>query len=438
MRSAPHGADLPAAPTSELIAAVEQFATVAVVRGLPVSGTPVRAVESLTNFVYSAGRAEWVAKYSVLGLSKPSLVRWVGAVGGDLGRLAAAQREYLAGGDTEVHREMDGLRLLTRRVGPYFPEVRSCVNGVLVTRPEPDATPLSTLLHDGDPQALQQVGAVQELVAAIWATDAAGISDREHRSLLATGQRGIVATFASKFASFGSERYLRGLGLPGRWVGVALRLAPGLLETADGRPAPSLIFGDLKPEHVLVHHGRPPVLLDPALQYGDPAADLARFVCRVVLDGVSGAPRSGRDELAAHVVATVLQSRAAGRSTPRIGALIAMDALNILSTRTALARAEVDAPGWPTFPLAPGQLRGMLAILDRGDLPGTRAWRRPVELCRSMTARLPAGPAVAGDPPEPAPGLRACRGAGPTTRPGPGPSPEGAPSDQPARTAPSP
>lgn len=109
MRSAPHGADLPAAPTSELIAAVERFATVAVVRGLalPVPGTPVRAVESLTNFVYSASRAEWMAKYSVLGLSKPSLVRWVAAVGGDLGRLAAAQREYLAGGDTEVHRELD-------------------------------------------------------------------------------------------------------------------------------------------------------------------------------------------------------------------------------------------------------------------------------------------------------------------------------------------
>jgi 3-deoxy-D-arabino-heptulosonate 7-phosphate (DAHP) synthase class II len=338
-------------------------------------------VPSLTNFAYLVPRltradadpAPGIIKYAMLGLSKPSLLRTAVANGGTSnGWLRSAQYQYQLGA-TEASQEGEGLRLLGARVGPArFASVVDQSASIVATRLAADAIPLADLLSTGDPETIDRIGSLLQLMETIWA-GSRGLSATEHAMLLRNQHRSAHPTFARKFAGPASHDYLTSLALPPSVVGRAADTARSLLADAGPVAGHELIFGDLKPEHVLCRADGELTLIDPAVRYGSPADDLTRLTGRIALDALDAKPVA---RAAARTVADLLLHQATRRARPtRIGALIALDVLNILSTRSALALAEIDIPGWPVFGSAPRQLEVLLTALA-----GSRLWRDPARL----------------------------------------------------------
>ncbi|MGH4018672.1 MAG: hypothetical protein ACRDT0_05400 [Pseudonocardiaceae bacterium] len=59
-------------------------------------------------------------------------------------------------------------------------------------------------------------------------------------------------------------------------------------------PAPVVIYGDLKPKHVLLDACGRQTWIDPGLQRGDPAAELAKLLSRIALLLITTPPSGGR------------------------------------------------------------------------------------------------------------------------------------------------
>ncbi|MDQ4010075.1 MAG: hypothetical protein M3228_05110 [Actinomycetota bacterium] len=111
----------------------------------------------------------------------------------------------------------------------------------------------------------------------------------------------IAGTFVRKFLSAQARDYLGVLGQG--WAGPAERC--WIQESLNGlgsvlapllRSAPSrvVIYGDLKPEHVLLDPAGWQIWIDPGLQRADPVDELAELVSRTALLLVTAAPSCAR------------------------------------------------------------------------------------------------------------------------------------------------
>ncbi|MGH3795203.1 MAG: hypothetical protein ACRDSP_09970 [Pseudonocardiaceae bacterium] len=100
----------------------------------------------------------------------------------------------------------------------------------------------------------------------------AAVSDSPHAS--------ITGTFSRKFLGPGSQVYLSSLGEgwaePGtekQIIAAFTSISEPLTALLTQRPDRTVLYGDLKPEHILLGHDGRQIWLDPGLQHCDPYAD---------------------------------------------------------------------------------------------------------------------------------------------------------------------
>ncbi|GGU49898.1 phosphotransferase [Streptomyces violascens] len=299
-------------------------------------------VPSVTGYVHRAriGARDVFAKDSILGLSLVSVLRGL-AGGGDTVR--AAQAAYAASPASLLAREAAQLRAL-HTAGVHVGRCVGYARGVLFTESVTGPTLADLIAKDPARTCALMTAAVTGLaglqrppVAAL--VDAAPIPERS-----------IDGTFRRKFNGVSGRLYVERLGVDrldertrrgvAAVVGVVVaRLLKLRLTPATGPTV--IVYGDLKPEHVLFPDGptEAPVFIDPGLARGPAHHDAAKLVSRTVLALVAAPPPDApvstvADGIAAFVAAQtrVLRSPLRGLWLRRLLVTWLMDTVNILST----------------------------------------------------------------------------------------------------------
>ncbi|WEH33823.1 hypothetical protein PZB75_10845 [Streptomyces sp. AM 4-1-1] len=242
---------------------------------------------SVTSYVcrVTVDDEELVAKYSWLGISMVSILR---GAGGTWEEVQEAQRAYVRSIELLTAREAQNLEFLRELGRPRVCETAGFHGGVLVTR-----IAAGTSLAD-------------ELAARPWETDALldavllalgglhGPAGAEClRGAPPVGERSVVGVFRRKFTGLSATSYLRTLGresgLPEnerQEVVELVRCAVWRLLRMAGAISPcrnTVVFGDLKPEHVYIDGPRLN-FIDPAVQWAaGPQPDVAKLTGRALL-----------------------------------------------------------------------------------------------------------------------------------------------------------
>lgn len=369
-----------------LRAATQEIITQAVTKRWPekevVFGPQCPSVTSYVCRVMVDGEV-LIAKYSWLGMSLVSILR---GAAGPWANVLEAQRAYVASADLLTAREAKNLRFLRRLGRPRVCKTAGLCDGVLLTRVVPGTTLADELsARPWDTAALLD----QVLVELRGLHGPAGTEVL--RDAASITERSVTGVFRRKFGGPSSADYLRSLGedsglpefecqqvsaLLQTAVRRLLRIAAGLLTRRD-----TVVFGDLKPEHVFMTGSRLR-FIDPAMQWAaGPEPDVAKFLGRAILLAISHPnPAAGRQIV--HGVASTLDhyvgvqpEHEQQRRLREVLVLWLMDTVSILSTC-------LSAP--PGLPLAThqaslvAQARVVAGIVDRvsallvGSMSGAR------------------------------------------------------------------
>ncbi|MDT0319287.1 hypothetical protein [Streptomyces millisiae] len=354
----------------------------------------LESVPSVTGYVrlVEVGDRRLYAKASVLDTSLVSVLR---GVHGDLRRVREAQRAHGARDDRLPLREAAQLRWLTDLGRPRVCRLVGEHRAVLFTEPVHGPS-LAEVLARQPAQTAGLLAAVMEELEPL---------RRQHPARLGgigIGERGISGTFVRKFGGAGRTAYLRAIGerlcSPARHRTIGRLLAPAVRDLAGHswryRALSVLVYGDLKPEHVLwPDTSGQPVLLDPALRRSSELEDLARLVGRtLLLAGTQLAPHAARRVVDGVDALVAQRMRPMGR--PDVDrwlrdliTLWMMDTLNIVSTYLtappglplpAQATAAIDH----AVPLAALVQRVAGELAGGSPSPGT--WDRALERVREM------------------------------------------------------
>ncbi|WP_285574076.1 hypothetical protein [Streptomyces sp. RTGN2] len=233
---------------------------------------------SVTSYVQQVeidGRSLF-AKCSILGVSLVSVLR---GTCGDWETVKAAQAAYSSSPKALLRRETAQLRALAA-AGVRVPWVAGYQDGVLFTEAVDGPNLADLVLREPHRTAELLLGTVDELETGLGRPGTAACADRAP-----IGERSISATFQRKFNGLSGATYLHHTG-----HGEVLTAVVSRLRQARMQPVVAdlpVIFGDLKPEHVVFDGQGRAVFLDPGLQRGRPCADTAKLLSRTVLNLVS-------------------------------------------------------------------------------------------------------------------------------------------------------
>lgn len=358
-------------------------------------GAEVRLLEhvpSVTGYVQRvevSGRPLY-AKLSVLGAS---LVSVVNGAYGSWEEVRRRQRAYAAQRGGLLYREAAHLRLLAEAGRPRVASVAAIRDGVLFTEPVAGVS-MADRLARRPGEAVDLLEAVGEDLAVLHALDPARLGTAQ------ITERSIRGTFARKFTG-GS--YLRQADVPRlpesyrRAVTVLLRAAVSRLARCPV-PAerPAVVYGDLKPEHVITTDGGGLVLLDPGLRLAGEVEDLARLVSRTLLLAVTQLPAEDAtvviNSVGVHVGGRARSQPDPGRWLRGLAALWLMDTVNIVSTYLA-APAGLPLPGLaasvvePTGAVSVAAMVQEASLMVEGTAPGDLVWERALTCARKAVCR---------------------------------------------------
>ncbi|MFC9426731.1 hypothetical protein [Streptomyces sp. NPDC056987] len=323
-----------------------------------------------------------IAKYSWLGMSLVSILR---GAGGTWEEVQEAQRTYLRSTDLLTAREAQNLEALRELGSLRVCETAGLHGGVLFTR----VAAGSSLADELAARPWETAALLDTVLATLG--DLHGPAGAERlRGAAPIGERSVVGVFRRKFNGLSAAGYLRALGrdsglpeperqeivtLVQNTVGRLLRMTGAVSPRRD-----TVVFGDLKPEHVYID-GPQLQFIDPAVQWAaGPQPDIAKLTGRALLLAIGHPePQAGRhivqgvaSTLARH--AAVLPEHESTRRLREVMVLWLMDTVSILSTC-------LSAP--PGLPLAPHQQSlvahaGTVArILDRASALLTGATAGP-------------------------------------------------------------
>ncbi|MFE6761485.1 phosphotransferase [Streptomyces sp. NPDC057689] len=328
------GLDIAEVPTPALVAdyLAEHIATAAhelwptsVVQLGPVVPSVTSHVQQLT-----VDGDTLYAKSELLGMSLVSVVR---GRGGDWPTARAAQRAYLARPGALLEREADQLRVLAA-AGLRVPKVLGYRPGVLFTEYVRGAT-LTELVAASPGRTADLLHLVrQELAPVLRSPDVVALVDRAP-----IVERAVPGTFLRKFSGINGAVYLGRLPYGNLLRDVVLRLRRANVSATFTSSRP-VVFGDLKPEHVLFpSDGGRPSFIDPGLMRNPPCADLAKLLSRLFLDLVACRPGEDAVRVVLEQAAVHADVAAAHLSAPEEDALLRqlvalwlMDTTNILTT----------------------------------------------------------------------------------------------------------
>ncbi|MBO0918087.1 hypothetical protein [Streptomyces laculatispora] len=340
---------------------------------------------SVTSYVrrVTVDGEELIAKYSWLGLSLVSILR---GAGGTWEEVQEAQRAYVQRPDLLTVREAQNLDSLRKLGCPRVCETAGLHGGVLLTR-----IAAGTPLADELAARPWETGALLDAVLLALG-DLHGPAGAEClRGAAQIGERSVVGVFRRKFNGLSTNSYLRALGrdsgFPEHERQEVVELVQGTvwrllrMGSAVSSRRDTVVFGDLKPEHVFIDGARLN-FIDLAVRWAaGPHPDVAKLTDRALLLAVGHPePQAGRrivqgvaSTLARHVASLPEQKRAA--RLREVLVLWLMDTVSILSTC-------LSAP--PGLPLAPhqqslvAQARTVAGVVDRvsallvGSMAGSR------------------------------------------------------------------
>ncbi|WP_424886749.1 hypothetical protein [Streptomyces sp. XH2] len=293
-------------------------------------GTHTPSVTTYVQRVHVGGQ-ELFAKTSLLGVSLVSVLR--GTLGG-WETVRAAQVAYTTMPGSLLEREADQLRLL-QEGGLGVAPVEHYERGVLFTRPVPGPTLFDLVVKTPDRTVGLLDAVMGELDGALSRPALAEAVDD-----CAIAERSIDATFNRKFNGLTGPLYLR---LAGEATAVLTTVVGRLrrLRFTDAGSTGTVMFGDLKPEHVVFPDGPGgrPVFLDPGLARGRPGADEAKLLSRLLLGLLVSPPN---EEAMQHITggidtfawerASMMPTDARARWLRQLIVLWLMDTTSILST----------------------------------------------------------------------------------------------------------
>ncbi|MFE8939946.1 hypothetical protein ACFYNX_20940 [Streptomyces sp. NPDC007872] len=292
-------------------------------------GPTVPSVTSYVRRVEVDGRPLY-AKLSVLGVSLVSLLR--GSCG-DWGTVLDAQAAYVASPGSLLEREARQLAVLAGPAALHVPTVAGYEGGVLFTEPVHGPTLAELLARAPHRTAVLLETVIGEMAVGLRRR---GVAARVGRSEIR--ERSITGTFLRKFNGLSGSTCLRQTCHAEALAAVVGRLHQARRITAS--PARAVVFGDLKPEHVVFPDGAErPAFLDPGLMRGRPADDAAKLVSRTVLNLVARPPgtegvRALLGGVAAYAASATVGSDRSGRDAwlRQLTLLWLMDTANILTT----------------------------------------------------------------------------------------------------------
>lgn len=324
-----------------------------------------------------------IAKYSWLGLSLVSILR---GSGGTWEEVQEAQRAYVESSDLLTGREAQNLEFLRKLGRPRVCGTAGLHRGVLLTRIVP-GRPLADELAVRPWETGVLLDAVLDALGELHGPAGAECL----RGAAPIGERSVVGVFRRKFNGLSASAYLRSLGQDSGLLEHERQEVIELLQRAVWRlhrmtraissRQDTVVFGDLKPEHVFLD-GMGLTFIDPAVQWAaGPQPDIAKLTGRALLLAVGHPePRAGRDivqgvasTIARHIAALPEHDRSA--RLREVLVLWLMDTVSILSTC-------LSAP--PGLPLAPhqqalvAQARTVAGVVDRvgallvGSMAGPR------------------------------------------------------------------
>ncbi|MCF3961669.1 hypothetical protein [Streptomyces fuscigenes] len=329
---------------------------------------------SVTSYVSQIrlGDERLMAKYSWLGMSLVSIMR---GAGGSWQEVQTAQRAYADSGASVTAREAQNLEFLRTQVHPRVCDTAGLHRGVLFTR-----------IATGTPLA-------DELAARPWDTaallDAALLTlgvlhdppgTAQPRQVASIAERSVVGVFRRKFNGLSAGTYLRTLGRDSDLLEDERLEVVELLQTSVRRliqmcsaistRRDTLVFGDLKPEHVFIDGPRLQ-FIDPALQWaGGPQPDIAKLTGRALLLAI-GHPKPHASQQIVEGVSSTLGRHMAGLpSHERAGRLRELMILWLMDTVSILSTCLNAPQGLPLAPHQQSLIRNSCAvarIVDRAS-----------------------------------------------------------------------
>ncbi|MET7597160.1 phosphotransferase [Streptomyces sp. NPDC004082] len=349
-----------------------------------VSGAHAPSVTGYVQQVEVDGRPLF-AKHSLLGVS---LVSVMCGARGSWEQVKAQQPAYGASPTSLLMREAAQLKALAAG-GLAVPRAAGCRGGVLFTEPVTGPT-LADLIFKSPERTGELLGRTFGALAVLQRPVVAEQADQS-----AITERGIDATFRRKFNGLSGRAYIDRLGEhrleEHTRHGVAIVLRQVIARLVKLRLAPPLgaaqvLYGDLKPEHVIFPDGPDelPVFIDPGLQRGPGHADVAKLVSRTVLSLIAAPPLTG-PVAALDGVDTFVQEqlRPMGRALRglylrRLLVTWLMDTANITTTYLS---APVGLPLPEQAGAVIGRIEAVSTLLDRisalliADTDASAAWR---------------------------------------------------------------
>ncbi|MFG3342622.1 hypothetical protein [Glycomyces sp. NPDC048151] len=307
---------------------------------------PLTLIPSVTSYVYmfdaDIGRA--VAKCSILGKARSSLRQEGGVRARELDEIVRAQREYAATSSACLD-EARGLRLLTGILGAdAVPRVIGLVDGVLVIAAEGASTASIADRDVPNEKASEASAYAVGLLERLWEYPPTRLEPPDADAVNRAHALGMVGTFRRKFLRGRHRQYVDK-------VVPSAELARGissLVETIARTSWPSsgamrLVYGDFKPEHVLLREGARPMLIDPLPAFGWRECDIARFLMRMVLLSMSDSTRLSLLKQVSDVLAARLPDDLDARL---VQWFMAMDFVNIYTTRVCFQEQERLPGSW--------------------------------------------------------------------------------------------
>lgn len=240
-------------------------------------------VPSVTSYVCRVDIANQpvYAKVSILGVSLVSILR---GTRGSWREVRAAQQRYQHTSYNLAIREAAHLNFLAGFDRPRVARTVGYSRGVLFTS-QVDGQSLSEI-------ALSRFEDLPELLLQTW-RELTNLHQTSRRVTSIAKDRDIYSTFIRKFGTEYSVGWLSSIDqdLASTFLSIVTRLRPFRAPVmSDARP----IFGDLKPEHVLVSASGELTLLDPGLAHRPVVVDAAKLISRLLLDLLSSCPNSER------------------------------------------------------------------------------------------------------------------------------------------------
>jgi len=238
---------------------------------------------SVTGYVQqlTVGEHSMYAKISLLGTSLTSILQ---GRHGSWSQVHANQRRYLASGNDLLRREASQLQFLSA-LG--LPTVDAGYDtGVLFTQPARGRS-LAEI-------ALTEPAKLAEPLIRLWRS-LTRLHTSPHRCAQIS-ERDITQTFARKFGNpRGSAERLGLTDHTAAAVLALLRTAALLRRAPTPTPGTGLVYGDLKPEHILLAPDGTITLIDPGITSGPVVADAAKLISRLLLALFCTEPDHTRD-----------------------------------------------------------------------------------------------------------------------------------------------